>query len=114
MQRSMGRSRDMPADVYRHISISLACPSILFQHAANSAGRIRHIASVARNEMDVNVHAVLSCRLADIDADVEAVRRVLLLDERLSLVEQVQHRALLFRGHVEEVSDVALRDDEQV
>ena len=47
---------------------------------ANAAGRVRCIAEVTRNDMNVKVKDGLSGRLSSIDADIVAIRRVLLVE----------------------------------
>ncbi len=54
---------------------------------------------MARDEMDVDMHARLAGRLADVHADIVAVRRVLPRDIRLRLIQQRDNRRLLGRRH---------------
>src|SRR5580692_9935347 len=84
------------------------------EHAADAAARISNVAVITRNEMHVHVHPRLATGLADVHADVVAVRRMLLVDLRLRLVQERDDRVLLLGGHVEEIGDVAHRNDEDM
>ena len=46
------------------------------EHATNAARRIGDIAGIARNEMDMDVHARLARGAADVHADVVSIRRM--------------------------------------
>jgi hypothetical protein len=84
------------------------------QHAANAAARVRDVARVARDQVHVDMHPRLAAGLADVDADVVTVRRMLGLDLPLHRVQQREHARLLAGRHVEEVGDVASWNDDHV
>src|SRR6185503_18017806 len=73
------------------------------KHATHPAARIGHVARIARDEMDVNMHAGLAGGLADVGADVPAVGRMLLAHDFSRGAQQRHDRALLRFAHVEEI-----------
>ena len=64
--------------------------------------------------MHVDVHTVLAGGASDIHADVEAMRRVLFLNEGMGTEKQLEHRRLLRGVHVEEIGHVPSRHDDHV
>jgi hypothetical protein len=101
----------------RHFAAGAAGASIVRfprEDAAYAAARVSHVAVKARNEMHVQVHPRLATGLADVHADIVAVRRMLPVDLRLRLVQKRDDRVLRLAGHVEEIGDVAHRNDEDV
>src|SRR5262249_51184245 len=95
-QRAMGSSSCRSVD--ERAQPSMGRCGLVRQHAANAAARVGHVAVIARDEMQMHVHARLPAGAPDIGADVVAVRRELLLDMRLGAVEQRQHRGFLLGG----------------
>ena len=61
------------------------CPSA--QHAADAALWIGDVAGVARDQVYMDMHAVLPAGLADVDPDVVAVGCVFGADRRFRLIE---------------------------
>src|SRR3989442_9152309 len=53
------------------------------EHAADPAVRVGHVARIARDQVEVDVHARLARGLPDVDPDVVAVGLVLLMNEPL-------------------------------
>ena len=68
----------------------------------------------ARDEVAVEVHDGLACRLAAIHPHVVAVRLVALLDPGFRQVQNSRQRPLLLRRQAEPVWARAVGDDEQV
>lgn len=64
--------------------------------------------------MDVNMHSGLPASFPNVHPDVIAVRGMLLLDKALGLIQQGKHSGLFVRGHVEEVSGMALGNNQNV
>lgn len=60
------------------------------------------------------MHSRLPRCLPNIYADVESVGRVLRTRQLMGTTEKVKNRDLLLCGHFEEVSHVALRNDDDV
>ena len=56
-------------------------------HATHSSARIFHVPPVARNHVQMYVGNGLPAMLADIDADVIAVRRMAGIEQTLGFVE---------------------------
>ena len=81
---------------------------------ADAASWVGHVAEVARDDVDVQVEDGLACRLADVDADVEAVGPVALLDDGLCFVDGSSESGLLVLRGLEPGGDVPPRDDEEV
>ena len=100
----IAKSRGAWRDSISTISALFAC-----EHAPNSASRVRDVARVPRNQMQVHMHARLAARRPDIRADVVPVRRVPGLDRSMGLVQKCEHRSLFIATHIEEIRDMALR-----
>ena len=85
--------------------------TIAREHATNATPRIRNVAGIPRNEMNVDVHAGLTRSATNIYPNVVTVRRMLRLYEFTSTIEQFNHGHLLKVRHFEEVSNVPPRYD---
>lgn len=88
--------------------------SLAGDHVPDAPTRIVHVAAVAGNHVDVEVHDGLARGLASVEADVVAVGLVGLVEFRFRLVDELEDRALFFGGGVEPGRDEAARDDEGV
>lgn len=64
--------------------------------------------------MDVNVHNRLPGGSAVVDADVETIRVMLLLQKLTHFGQQIEHCRSLFSGCLEERGKVALWDNQRV
>jgi len=84
------------------------------QYTPDSTAWISNIARIPRDQMYVHVHARLARGLSDVHANVVAVRRMIVLDETLRLIQKTENTRLLFGSHVKEAGDMALWNDEQV
>lgn len=84
------------------------------QHTPNSPAGIRYVALVARDEMDVDMHARLAARFANIDPNVKSVWPVLCIAGFMRLIEQIEDRRLLLGSHMEKIGDMSLWYDEDV
>src|SRR5688572_30592165 len=98
----------------RHGHRSLYAAQLALEHAANAAAGVLDVAAIARDQVEVDVHARLSRGRADVGADVVAVRGILLLNLRPDLIEQREQGGLLRVAHLEEVRDVPLWNDDHV
>src|SRR5262249_24843988 len=58
------------------------------KHGADAAARVGHVAGIARDKMNVNVHARLAARGSDVNADIVAARPALLGDDSLRAIEK--------------------------
>jgi hypothetical protein len=62
----------------------------------------------------MNVHTGLPPGFSYVHPDVIAVRSMFLVNNALRLTQERKNGRLLFRGQVEEIRDVALRDGQNV
>lgn len=93
--------------------LMLRCCSI-GQHAANTAAWIGYVSGIARDEMDVNVHARLAAGTADIDADIVAVGGKLLLNLSLGTIKQRNYACFLFCRHIKKARYMSARNHENM
>src|SRR5512139_729900 len=84
------------------------------QHPPHPAARVFLVAAVAGNQVDVQVRHGLAAGLAVVDADVVAVRLVVLVEDLLGVRQRLEQRGLLGFGGLEQGGDVAARDDDGV
>ncbi len=84
------------------------------QHAADSPFWSLYIAVKTRDQMHMDMHSRLPTGVSDIDADIETVRGMLFYHVGMGFIEQCLNRSLFRRCHVEIVSDVTARYDEDV
>src|SRR3954470_16257598 len=80
----------------------------------HATARIRDVGRVARNDVQVQVLYSLPSGGVDVDADVVAVGRVMLLDLRPRVLQRADQRASLVSGCVEEGRDVSAGNDERM
>ena len=73
------------------------------KYAPDATCRIRNVAGIPRNEMNVDVHAGLTCGAPNVHSDVVTVRRILRLDDRTCTVEELNDGHLLETCHFKEV-----------
>ena len=73
------------------------------KYAPDATCRFRNVAGIPRNEMNVDVHARLTCGAPDVHSDVVTVRRLLRLDERTCTVEELDNGHLLRTRHFKEI-----------
>lgn len=64
--------------------------------------------------MHVNVHHGLPCGCAIVEANVVAVRRALLVEDRFRFIQQCEHCLVFFCSAVKERRDVPAGDDERM
>jgi hypothetical protein len=84
------------------------------QYTANATTWISHITNVARDQVNVDMHARLTSSLPDVNANVVPIGPVIALYKMLCLVQETKNGALLLNCHVKEACDVALWDYEHV
>src|SRR5262245_42194126 len=84
-------------------------PSFLREDTPDAAARITDIAVVARDQMHMDVHAVLPGGPTDVHADVVAVRRMICGDPALRAIEKRLNFSLFLDGHIEVARDVPAR-----
>ena len=73
------------------------------KYAPDATCRFRNVAGIPRNEMNVDVHARLTCGAPNVHSDVVTVRRILRLDERTCTVEELANGHLLRTRHFKEI-----------
>ena len=81
---------------------------------AYAASRIRHVAGVPWDYVDMEMENRLSSRSAHVDADVETIGPVRLFDRPARDVNSRHERILLFRGGVEPGGDVPRRHEQRM
>ena len=84
------------------------------QYAADTAARVSHVAGIARDKVDVNVHARLTTRCSDVDTDIVAIGAMLFSDDGLRSIEKRKNGRFFLRRHVEKICDVTARNDQDV
>jgi hypothetical protein len=84
------------------------------QHATDAAARVSHVAGIARDKVDVNVHARLATRGSDVDTYIVAIGPMLFGDDGLGSIEKRKNGRLFLRRHVEKICDVTARNDQDV
>jgi hypothetical protein len=73
------------------------------KYAPDAAGRIRNVAGIPRNEMNVDVHTRLTRGGPNVHTDVVSVRRILGLDERTCSAEELDNGHLFRTRHFKEI-----------
>ena len=91
-------------------------PIICFvgKNPPNSTSGILFVASVAGNQVYVEMHYRLACRLAIVDADIEAARVVARNQFATTPIEQRKEFISLFHRSLEERRDMAPWDYQRV
>ena len=84
------------------------------KYAPDAACRIRNVAGIPRNEMNVDVHARLTCGAPNVHSNVVSVRRILRLDERACTVEELNNGHLLRTRHFKEIGYMPPRHDDDM
>jgi hypothetical protein len=84
------------------------------QYAADATARVGYVAGIARDEVNVNVHAPLAARGPDIDADIVAIGPMLFSDAGLGAIEKGENGRFFLRRHVEEICDMAAWNNQNV
>src|SRR5262245_12330270 len=92
----------------------MCCCLAAGQYAADAAAGVSYVAGIARDEVNVNVHARLAARGSDVDADIVAIGPVLFSDDGLGTIEERKNGRLFLRRHVEKICDVTARDDQDM
>jgi hypothetical protein len=92
----------------------MCCCLTARQYAADTPARVGHVAGIARDEVNVNVHARLAARGSDIDADIVAVGSVLISNDGLGSIEKRENGSLFLRRHVEKICDVTAWNNQDV
>src|SRR5262245_14480179 len=93
---------------------SMCCCRAAGQYTADAAAGVSYVAGIARDEVNVNVHARLAARGSDVDADIVAIGPVLFSDDSLSTFKECKNGCLFLRRHVEKICDVTARDDQDM
>src|SRR5262245_42169082 len=93
---------------------SMWCCRAANQYAADTAARVGHVAGTSRDEVYVNVHARLTAGGSDVDADIVAIGPVFFSDNGVGAIKQRENGHFFLRRHVEEICDVAARDDQDM
>ena len=73
------------------------------KYAPDSTRGIGNVAGIPRNEMNVDVHARLTCGAPNVHSDVVSVRRILRLDEHTCSVEELNDGHVLRTRHLKEI-----------
>ena len=84
------------------------------KYAPDPTCRVGNVAGIARNEVNVDVHARLACGTPNVHSDVVSVRRILRLDERTRTIEELNNSRLLRTRHFEEIGDMPPRHDDDM
>jgi len=84
------------------------------QYAADASAWVGYVAGIARDEVNVNVDARLAARGSDIDADIVAIGPMPFSDGGLSAIEKGENGRFFLRRHVEEICDMAARNNQNV
>ena len=84
------------------------------KYAPDATDRVRNVAGIPRNEMNVDVHARLTSSAPNVHADVVSVRRILRLDERTCTVQELNNGHLLRTRHVKEIGYVPTWHDDDM
>jgi len=92
----------------------MCCCFAAGQHAADAAARVSHVAGIARDKVDVNMHARLAARGSNVDTDIVAIGLMLFGDDGLGSIEKCKNSRLFPRRHVEKIRDVTARNDQDV
>jgi hypothetical protein len=79
---------------------------------AHTAGRIRDIATVARNQVKMRMGYGLSRHLSDIHSEIKPIGMKFVLDEPLCLNHQGPDRLKLLQGEIKERRHMSARKDE--
>ena len=80
-------------------------------YAAHTAKWVFNVAPVAGDDMDMHMEHGLAAGPADVDADIVAVRFVLLFDQLLALLDQFPAGCVFCRRCLERTFKMPLRDD---
>jgi len=117
-QRGFGvRGRGLIPDEQRGRQRRIAIASALGDDVADAAARIGNVSRIARDHVQVQMEDGLTCRRANIHAEVERIRRrgVLPLEDRCAGAQGcLDQLGALLRSGIEEARNVALRDEERV
>src|SRR5262245_32851447 len=85
---------------------SMCCCRAAGQYAADAAAGVGYVAGIARDEVNVNVHARLAARDPDVDANIVAIGPVLFSDDTLGTIKKRKNGRLFLHRHVEKICDV--------
>ena len=92
----------------------MCCCLAVGQHAADAAARVSYVTGIARDKVDVNVHARLTTRGSDVDTDIVAIGSMLFGNDGLGSIEKRKNGRFFLRRHVEKICDVTARNDQDV
>ena len=113
-QQRVVAARDQVARASRRRSWLRQVVAAAWNDVAYPAAWVWNVAGIARDDVNVQMEDRLACGLADVDADVEAVRAVALEDGGPRGVYRVRERVTFVRCRVEPPRDVATRYEQRV